>query len=340
MIETAGMGWLVVYSVYCICGEELGPRNWEICRAIACHAIGHGLPWCAAGDWNFEPPTLRASGWLSRMAADVLAADVDSTTHAGGKRGRHIDDVVVSRSVAAVGPRLSICAGAVIRTHDAVRMRLPVAPRQFVIRRLIRAAVFPRDMPIGPRQLFSTPTETVAAARAAIAMGEGGDHDAARVLIDDATGAILKHLEETLADAYTMDGGDRAPYLGRSRGVSFATGLLLGPKVGRYGRAAPTVRRLRLVQDRAVALACSARRLLKRLEAPSIQLDGRAGERKWWNDLSERARAAINTGHHVASIDGKRSSNAEVVSSTYALELKSMGKWVEQWATWAMGEIR
>ncbi len=61
MVETASLGWTVIYSVYGKCGDELGARNWAICEAIACHAIGHGLPWCAAGDWNFEPATLRSS---------------------------------------------------------------------------------------------------------------------------------------------------------------------------------------------------------------------------------------------------------------------------------------
>ncbi len=209
MVEVNGIGWLVIYSVYGHCGEELGERNWALCNAIAHHAAHHGLQWIAAGDWNFEPATVRASGWLTVMNADVIAAGVAATTHSGSKQGRHIDYFLASRGIAALGPTVTICADANIRTHDALRLTLPASPRQFVIRRMVRAQPFPRALPIGPRQLLQTPSDVIACARAACAMGVKGDADAAAILIDQATSALLTHAENALAEAYMLDDSSR-----------------------------------------------------------------------------------------------------------------------------------
>ncbi len=202
MVEVSGIGWMVIYSVYGHCGDELGAHNWGLCSAVAHHAAHHGLQWVAAGDWNFAPHTLRASGWLGVMRADALTAGVAATTHSGAKQGRHIDYFVASRGVAALGPTITVCADATIRTHDALRMTLPASPRQYVIRRMVAARPFPRELPIGPRQLVKTPADTVASARAACTMGMRVDKQAAIILIDDATATLLSHLEEVLADAY------------------------------------------------------------------------------------------------------------------------------------------
>ncbi len=88
MVEVSCMGWLVVYSVYGHCGDELGAKKWSLCDAIACHAAAYGLQWAAAGDWNFEPHTLGASGWLATMSADMITAGDAATTHSGHKQGR------------------------------------------------------------------------------------------------------------------------------------------------------------------------------------------------------------------------------------------------------------
>ncbi len=333
MIETAGLGWIVVYSVYGACGEDLGQRNWDLCQAIAAHAVGHGLPWIAAGDWNFEPTTLRASGWLSQMGAEVLAAPVSSTTHAGGRAGRHIDYFVAARSIAALGPKMTLCADSVIRTHDAIRMRLPVAPRQFVIRRLVRATVFPRELPIGPRQMIDTPAEVACSARAAFTLGERGDREAATLLVDEAACSILGHLENVLVEAYMIDGDKRAEYIGRAGGVGYRLGPLLGPKASKYGRAPPTVRRLRAVQDRAGAAAAALRRRSKRLMEAAIHLE--QSQRDGWTEVIERARAAIHTGHHTVAVDGKKQGSVEAFTVESAAELKEFGKWVERHAMWA-----
>ncbi len=77
------------------------------------------------------------------MGAEIPTAAADATTHAGGRRGRHIDYFVVSRSIVAIGPKTPSRSVAIIRTHDAVRMRILVAPRQFAIGLMVRAAVFP-----------------------------------------------------------------------------------------------------------------------------------------------------------------------------------------------------
>ncbi len=337
MIEMASLGWMVVYSVYGRCGDEMTNRNWEMCQALTNHALGHGLPWIAGGDWNLEPPTLRASGWLAKMRATILTANVDATTHAGRRRGRHIDFFVASQSIAAVGPRLSLCADAVIRTHDAISLTMPVAPRQFTIRRLVRAKVFPRELPIGPRRMVDTPADIRSSARAALALGNGGDREAAVIMINEATREILRHLEEVLIEAYMIDDERRDSYVGRANGVTYAQGPLLGPKIGKYGAAAPTVRRLRALQDRAAALAAAAARRMQKAEATT---EGGGGGAAAWTDLIERAKAAIHTGHHVAAVERKKRGETAADCHDWACELKAIGRWTERWATWAANRTR
>ncbi len=328
MIETNGMGWLAVYSVYGYCGEELGGRNWRICCAIADHAIGHGLPWIAAGDWNFEPAAMRASGWPNKMGAEVLCAPVTATTHAGCRQGRHIDYFLASRAVAALGPQMTLCAEAAIRTHDAIRMRFPEAPRSYVIRRLVRPKVFPRELPIGPREQRATPNDVIACARAARATSSKGDVGAAAILIDEATEAVLTHIENVLVDAYMVDECDRHQYLGRANGVKYAMGPLLGPKTGIHGSSPPTIRRMRSVQDKANALAAA---ILRCADRERDQRGCTGTDTRGWMDVVERSKAAIHAGHHAAMASDTNKGAADVVCEAYANELKQLGKQTEKY---------
>ncbi len=127
-----------------------------------------------------------------------------------------------------------------------------------MIRRMLKPATFPRELPIGPRRMVKTPPETTASARAACNLGVQGDRDAAELLIDDATGALLSHLEEALIEAYMIDESEKSHYIGRAGGVTYAIGPRLGPRVGRHGAAPPTIRRLRLIKDAANALSAAA----------------------------------------------------------------------------------
>ncbi len=331
MVETSGLGWLVVYSVYGHCGDDLGDDNWRLCGAIADHAIGHGLPWVAAGDWNFEPTVMRASGWPRRMGAVVLSAPVAATTHVGTKQGRHIDYFLAAKAVAALGPQLTICGEAAIRTHDAIRMRLPSAPRSFMIRRLVRPEVFPKELPIGPRELAPTPNDVIACARAARLTGSKQDAEAAAILIDDATEALVTHLENVLVNAYMIEECDRYKYVGRARGVRYAVGPLLGPKVGVHGSSAPTIRRIRLLQDRASALTAAIDRYVARMRARASDEPGPCG----WLDVIERSRAAIRAGHHAAAASKEDKGAADVVCGAYGNELKQLGRQIE----WGVGQM-
>ncbi len=357
MVEMSGIGWIVIYSVYGHCGDELGARNWEICCAIACHAANHGLQWIAAGDWNFEPQVLRASGWLGVMRADIVAAGVAATTHSGTKQGRHIDYFVASRGVAALGPSITVCADATIRTHDALRMTLPATPRQYVVRRMVSARPFPRELPVGPRRLVPTPTDTVASARAACKEGERGDREAAIILIDDAMSSMISHLESVLTEAYMMDDETAERHIGRAEGVKYAMGPLLGPRTGVHGVAPPTIRRLRRVQDAASALAAAADHTARRLSSAATgmgigndnmrmvptgrianyQSDPRAVPT--WHaaggillNFSERGKAAVHAGHHAAAAARGKDDAAEVVCAAYGHELKQIGRWAESCA--------
>ncbi len=94
---------------------------------------------------------------------------------------------------------------------------------------------------------------------------------------------------------------------------------------------------MRMVQDRATALAAAASRRRERIVEGSVHLDGLEGEASDWRELLERARVAISTGHHAAAAARGPEHAAEFICAAYGNELKSIGKQTENYAAWKCG---
>ncbi len=127
---------------------------------------------------------------------------------------------------------------------------------------------------------------------------------------------------------------ERGTFLGRAEGVKYASGPLLGPKVGTHGASPPTIRRLRVIQDRANALAEAAARLSRKVVDDAIRIDEDDARSRDWRDVLERGRAAISTGHQTAAIARSSEGAAEIVCAAYGDELKDIGKEAEKYARW------
>ncbi len=311
LVEAGETGGVVVYSIYLVCGDEMGAENWRVLESVARHIAGHGLPWVCAGDWNVTPHVLAASGWPSRLNAKVVVPPVDHTTRAGGRAGRLLDYFVASRAVADVGLEVSVDARAPLKTHDAVRLLLPMTPRRFEVTRLLAAKAFPRDKPIGPRKEPRCAAELRQATTAVLGWaandgGNGGD-----AMMNDATDWLLQMVEDELIQVYHLDeGGHEQEYRGRASGHKFIRAPVMGPKHRGHPRGDPAARRLRMMEDRATDLVGALRRA--------------SGKGRPTADLEERVRAAIDTATYVGSDEALPAECGEV-----AMALKRVARKLE-----------
>ncbi len=286
LIEAGATGGIIVYSIYLVSGDELGDQNWRILKTVAEHIAMHGLPWICIGDWNVPPQVLAASGWANRIDAKVIAPPVHHTTRSGARAGRLIDYCVAAKRIADVGIHIGIDDLAPLKTHDAVCVALPVAPRQFEVTHLLAPRLFPKERPIGPRK---RPPEAVALRRsseAAVAHASAGRAGDAIAALNEAVDYLLDQLEYEFINLYHLDETEGVEeFRGRSRGHKFVRAPVLGPRHRGYPRGDPSARRLRMLQDRANDLAGSIGRACGRA-APTA-------------DLNERIRAAISTATYV-----------------------------------------
>ncbi len=315
LVEAGGIGGVVVYSIYLRCGDELSSYNWNILTAVSKHIAAHGRPWAVCGDWNLVPTTLAASGWIGRNHGVAIRPPVTHTTTVNGVPGRLIDFVVVSKSLAKLALSCHIDGTAPIRTHSAVGLSLPAAPRAFVGTVIRAPRRFPLVKPIGPRKAPLDAKELIEAAAAATRAATSGRMDEARNGLNAVAEGWMTLVEEELIREYHIDEDPEnvGAYRGRAMRPSFVEQPLLGlHRHGRHADCGGDTRRIRLLQDRAADLAAAINR---RYDA-----NGPA-------EILERARAAIHAGHHV----GHAASPASP-SKALADELKSVAKKIERGA--------
>ncbi len=288
LVEAGSAGGVVVYSVYLVSGDELGARNWAILQSIAVHVAGHGLPWVCVGDWNVPPGVLAASGWAERLQAKIVVPPVAHTTRVGARGGRLIDYSVISNSVADLGIQVGIDGRAPIRTHDAITVTLPIAPRSFEVTRLLGPKHFPRMRPIGPRKQPPEVADLRRRAGEAVRLAENGSEEEATAALNAAVDMWFDRLEDELVHLYHIDEhGIHDEYRGRARGHKLVRAPVLGPRHRGRPRGDPAARRMRMVQDRASDLLGAAERAKSR-DGPTV-------------DLRERLRAAIDTATYVVA---------------------------------------
>ncbi len=314
LVDAGGTGGVVVYSCYLRCGGELGPYNWAILTAVAEHAKGHGLPFCIGADWNCTPEVLAHSGWVAAMGALVVKAPVSHTVTIRGRPGRHIDYYVISKCLADLGVSASIDARAPIKTHNAIATELPAKPRSYHITAMRAPKRMPVDRPIGPRKEPSSARCILQRARRATELALAGNTEGATVLREEVVKEWFDHAEEELIKVYHLDEQPQGPdaYRGRSKGQKFVREPILGASRRRARpEAGAESRRLRLLQDRAYELAAAFDRRQAHPDAKEIK---------------ERARAAIDAGHHVAA-----NAPSNVRSGGIAADLKRCGRAAERW---------
>ena len=63
-------------SVYLKDMEGIGGSNTAILEQLATHVRTLRGPWVIGVDWNLEPETLRAAGWLDLVGGTVASPDL------------------------------------------------------------------------------------------------------------------------------------------------------------------------------------------------------------------------------------------------------------------------
>ncbi len=345
LLEAGSTGGIVAYTPYLVQGDELGARNWATLTAWASHIAGHGRQWIAGGDWNVEPETLRASGWLRKVGGVLVVPPVTSTVRMGDREGRLIDYWVISKGLVAAftdGGAVGVVGDAPIRTHTAISLCLNAAPRRFDVTRMIGANAYPRDRPIGPACEPKVDLGLCGAlARAAADLAiEDGDIAGAATARDRATVLWLRRAEAELDGRYhveSLDARAAAQLHGRDEGVHFVRSPLMGPKLGRHASGTPISKRLRMLEDRARDLAAAVRRwcsaglpALRDVPAirgpangPPMNMEATAACRA--NDVVQRARAAIHAATHVMNCDRHDASTTQS-----AARLKATARAIER----------
>ncbi len=315
LVDAGGTGGIVCYSVYLRCGGELNGFNWGVVTAIAAHAKGHGLPCCFAGDWNVTPDVLAHSGWVAAVGAIVIKAPVSHTVTVNGKAGRHIDYFVVTKELASLGLTAKVDGRATIRTHNAIELELPARPRSYHVTVMKTARRMPRDKPIGPRKEPNGADGILEKARQATEIARQGEGERAKKMMNDLMREWLAHAEEELIKEYHIDEKpcEVQAYRGRATGPRFVREPLLGSSRQRaHPEAGAESRRLRQLQDRAYELAAAM---------------GRWSAHPTTKEPRERAKAAIDAGHHISASAPQGTTSADI-----AKVLKSVGRKAERWA--------
>ncbi len=322
LIDAGGTGGVVCYSVYLRCGDELNGFNWALLTAIAGHARAHGLPCVFGGDWNVTPEALAHSGWVAAIGAIVVRAPVTHTVTIRGRPGRHIDYFVITKELASLGLSAAVDGSAPIRTHNAVMVEVPARPRSYHVTVMKSARKMPQNKPIGPRKRPAGADDLLERARATtkMAMSSGGG-DRAKGNLDALMKEWLAHAEEELIMEYHLDEqpAELQAYRGRAEGPRFVREPLLGAaRKKSHAEAGAESRRLRQVQDRAYEVAAA-------LDRWSARPDGK--------EVRERAKAAIDAGHHVHA-----SAPTDNASGAFGGELKALGRRAERWARTDYGD--
>ena len=113
----------------------------EEAAAIVCVLRG---PWVIAGDWNIEPATLLASGWVDLVDGAIIAPQLP-TCH-----GHIYDYFVISKTLAHAVAGIQRIEDAGLFPHWASRLLIRGDARRHLVRQLVRPELVPAIILAGP----------------------------------------------------------------------------------------------------------------------------------------------------------------------------------------------
>eukprot|EP00972_Heterocapsa_arctica_P054245 7994625-Heterocapsa_arctica.AAC.1 len=100
-------------------GIGLAGINLDIMQTIGQFVMLLRTPWVLAGDWNMEPETIKAAGWLHQFGGEVIAPS-EHTCSKG--MGNTLDFFVVSCSLRPFVKSIGTWQDSPISPHSPVIM--------------------------------------------------------------------------------------------------------------------------------------------------------------------------------------------------------------------------
>jgi len=73
LLHIPGLGQVVCYSVYFVCGIGWKAPNQALAHDIVQHKEAHGLPWIIGADWNMSPDEVMATGLIKILNGKIYA---------------------------------------------------------------------------------------------------------------------------------------------------------------------------------------------------------------------------------------------------------------------------
>jgi len=119
-VSVPGLGSVVVYSGYFVCGAGWDAHNESIANKVTAHAARHGLSWFMGADFNMSPEELVHEDYPASAGAVIKAPEQDTCISPGCTR--ILDFFIVERNLAEGA--FNVCADleAATRPHRPVTM--------------------------------------------------------------------------------------------------------------------------------------------------------------------------------------------------------------------------
>ena len=114
-----GIGPIVFYSIYLVCGTGLHLDNVNILGKLKAHTVRHQMEWIAGADWNMEADTLLQSGLAKELNCRALISSIEACVSPACVRT--IDFFLASAALAATMQPPNTVLDAATRPHRPVQ---------------------------------------------------------------------------------------------------------------------------------------------------------------------------------------------------------------------------
>ena len=237
--------------------------DWRMLEVLAIFLLSSTRPWMVAGDWNFPPERLRATGWLKKVSGHLLAP---STHTCKMGNGSIIDYCVLSETLAAMYIGGSVLTDPPTTPHYPYTIKLKGGRSDATYLHREAPKAFPAFPPIGCEREPMPYAWTWQA---------GTEPNTLR-------GAWLEwlgHTEHALCRRFDLTGTEGRKYRGRAAGYKLVQRQIANrprpPTIRRYNEKAHAWRNLKALASRVTTLAKK-----KRARTPDDTRELEAASRK------------------------------------------------------------
>ena len=206
-------GGITLVSVYMADSEGLSEKNLAVLGDATALVRSLRSPWIMAGDWNMDPRTLNAAGWVDTTGGVIIAPALETCNKST------YDFFVVSKELQHAVAGLQRIDDGGTKPHFPVRLLLKGNGRSYAVRKLVRPKKVEAALPHGPGNLPPSYSEVTGAAPTTEGINTAMKkwYELARQEWADLTGASLEyrkpHFKWSKAAGDTCKAGETASTL-------------------------------------------------------------------------------------------------------------------------------